>query len=364
MEKDTFNNVLSVILSCSDHLLESACSSAEVHEEAGQIRLAALRASELTSQLLAFSRQSIMQREHLDLNDLVATDVVMLRRLVSENIKLELTLHRRPLTVHADESMIAQVLLNLAVNARDAMPGGGRLLIATSERVVAIGEPPPSPDAAPGRYACVRVQDSGSGIPPEILPRIFEPFFTTKQIGKGTGLGLATVFGIVRQHGGWITVESDPGRGATFSVFLPLVALPEAALDPGVPGPLPRGTETILLVEDEEQVRLVTRLLLSRHGYRVLEAGHGPAALEIWRQEPGRIDLLLTDLVMPEGLTGQELAAKLQAEAPTLKVVFTTGYSTELAGHDLALPAHQNFLQKPFASDTLLATVRHVLDAR
>ncbi len=360
-----FNNILTAVILRAELAGLHPEVSADSRETLAEIGRLGHRAARLTRQLLAFSRKSIMQREDLNLSDVVAADATMLRRMVGENIRLELRLLPQPLPVFADEGMIGQVLLNLAINARDAMPRGGRLRIETSERLVTADEPRPDPAIAPGRYACVRVTDSGTGIAPEHLPKIFEPFFTTKAVGQGTGLGLATVFGIVRQHDGWIAVESPPGEGATFLVFLPLEVPLKTATETETPdlAPPARGTETILLVEDEEPVRRIFGLLLSGQGYTVFEAEHGPAALAIWQREKSKIDLLLTDLVMPEGMTGQELAARLQGESPTLKVIFTTGYSAEFAGRDLDLHARQNLLQKPYATTVLLATVRRVLDS-
>jgi CheY-like chemotaxis protein len=253
--------------------------------------------------------------------------------------------------------------MNLVVNARDAMPEGGRLFIETTEIMVTEAEAAACPDASPGRHVCLRVTDTGSGIAPEILARIFEPFFTTKAPGKGTGLGLATVFGIVKQHGGWLAVESAIGKGTTFQVFLAAskaAPSPEAAAEhPGPRG----GAETILLVEDDSAVRLLTRSLLERHGYQVLEAAHGVEALEIWEQQRDKIQLLFTDLVMPEGISGHELAARLRTRNPQLRVIFASGYSGDIAGRELCLQAGQNFIQKPASPYQLLETVRRCLDS-
>ena len=358
-----FNNILTAIILHTELASTHPVLPAEVAETLRAIRSASDRAALLTNQLLLFSRQQVMQLRHFNFSAAVTTSAKLLWRLLGEDVRLELSLHPRPLPVYADEGMIGQVLLNLAVNARDAMPRGGLLLLETTERVVSAEEAQLHPDTAPGRYACLRVQDTGQGIAPEVLPHIFEPFFTTKDVGKGTGLGLATVFGVVHQHRGWIAVESKLAEGTTFSVFLPLVAPPGEVEEPKSAVALHRGSETILLVEDESGVRYTVRALLERHGYRVLVAEHGAAALALWQLEHGKIDLLLTDLVMPGGLGGGELATQLQAELPALKVIVMTGYSVDFAGRDLKLPARQNFLQKPFAPDVLLTTVRAVLDA-
>ena len=227
--------------------------------------------------------------------------------------------------------------LELVVNARDAMPEGGRLIIETEGKNFSEDEADSIPDASPGPYVCLRVTDTGTGISPEHRARIFEPFFTTKALGKGTGLGLATVFGIVKQHGGALKFESQVGRGTTFYIFLRATQDVGKPADDAVKQQPVGGTETVLLVEDEPTVRMLTRVVLERAGYRVVEATHGLEALKIWDQHQGKIQLLLTDIVMPEGMSGRELTARLQAENPALKVLFTSGYSADIAGRELAL---------------------------
>jgi CheY-like chemotaxis protein len=244
------------------------------------------------------------------------------------------------------------------------MPRGGQLDLETAEKTLDDAQAQLISGACPGRFVRLKVSDSGCGIPPENLPRIFEPFFTTKEPGKGTGLGLATVFGIVKQHNGWLQVRSEVGRGTTFEVFFPASETPPATAPvPTEKSQLPGGSETILLVEDEQAVRTLTRIVLERYGYTVVEAADGVAALDVWAQNESRVALLLTDMVMPEGVNGQELAAKLQAEKPELKVIICSGYSTELAGRELTLRPGQSFLQKPFPPDQLLEAVRKLLDA-
>lgn len=356
-----FNNLLTAILgysSMADHLLDE---KHRVRDYITEITKAAERAASLTRQLLAFSRRQIMQPKHIDLNDVVTNVVNMLQRLVGEHISMRLNLHPEKLITHADAGMIDQVLLNLAVNARDAMPNGGELIISTSARHVTSHS---GLDLAPGDYVSLAVTDTGLGIPDHNLAKIFDPFFTTKETGKGTGLGLATVFGIVKQHQGAITVTSEVAKGTTFEVLIPVGRPESGKLRKEVVNQFPKGgTETILVVEDEPAVRGLTKSVLEEHGYEVLEAGDGIEAVDLWAKHQSRVHLLLTDIVMPAGISGLELAAKLQVSKPELRVIFTSGYSADLAGKDLDLQEGQNFLEKPSRPDQLLATVRRCLDS-
>jgi PAS domain S-box-containing protein len=357
-----FNNILtSILMQVELGAMEDNVSPA-ILDGLQQIRSDAERAASLTRQLLLFSRRQIMQSRDLDLNEIVTSLSKMLQRIIGEDVRLQLILHPAPLLTHADGGMLDQVAMNLAVNARDAMPHGGRLTIETSEKIVDETCAKLQSDIAPGRYVCLSVSDTGGGIPPDVLPRIFEPFFTTKEPGKGTGLGLATVFGIVKQHRGWLAVDSTPGQGTTFKIFLPAlagtVAAAPAAGRPKVNG----GSETILLVEDEASVRKTTRTILARHGYTVLTAAAGDEAVELWGQHGGAVALLLTDLVMPGGMTGQQLARRLVAGQPKLKIIYTSGYSADIAGKEISFQGHENFLQKPFRSEELLKLVRNCLD--
>jgi CheY-like chemotaxis protein len=302
----------------------------------------------------------------VDLNEQTTSLGKMLQRTLGEDIHLEWKLHPHPLRLHADPGMLDQVLMNLAINARDAMPEGGTLTIETSELVLDEAAARNQPGATPASYVCLAVRDTGAGIAPEVLPHIFEPFFTTKEPGKGTGLGLATVFGIVQQHRGWITVESAPGQGATFRVYL--TARPKGATaTPLVAGqattPNTRGAETVLVVEDEASVRTLMRTVLEGRGYTVLEAANGLEALERWQAHQPRIALLLTDLVMPGGLSGQQLGRRLRQERPGLKVLYLSGYSAEMAGRVPGLQPGERFMSKPFTSDQLLRAVREVLES-
>lgn len=356
-----FNNILSAMLMQAEMAASYEGLPPEVQEFLNDIQMSAERAASLTRQLLAFSRRQVMQVRLVDLNEVVTQLMRMLQRIVGEDIRMQLHLHSTPLFTKADPGMLDQVLMNLAVNARDAMLNGGQLVIETSQTTIVDGQA--DLELAAGRYNILSVRDTGCGIPPESLSRIFEPFFTTKEPGKGTGLGLATVFGIVKQHQGTVKVRSEVGAGARFDIFLPTA---EGGTHPQAgkaKGEKPRGgTETILVVEDEPSVRLLTRTVLERNGYRVREAANGVEASRVWDESAGRVDLLITDMVMPEGMTGRELAARLLERAPSLKVLFTSGYSSDLAGRELKLQEGQNFLQKPFPPNQLLETVRRLLD--
>jgi PAS domain S-box-containing protein len=357
-----FNNILTVIHGYGSLLLAAHPDGGDEQDAAREIVGACEKAANLTRQLLAFSRRQVMQPRRVNLNDVVTALARMMHRVLGADVVLELALEPRPLLTRADPGMLDQMLMNLMVNAREAMPGGGRLTIETGERHVATRVTTESGDLPSGHYVSVRVSDSGHGIHTADLPRIFEPFFTTKEPGKGTGLGLATVFGIVKQHAGNIQVSSTPGNGAVFEILLP--ALPEGvAPEEERPAVVPpRGTETIMVVEDEPGLKRLTRLLLERQGYRVLDAANGLEALRLWAEHRGAVDLLLTDIVMPEGVSGRELALQLQKEQPGLRVIFTSGYSADTAGRELSLQEGRDFLQKPFSRQQLLELVRDALD--
>jgi len=287
----------------------------------------------------------------------------MLRRILGEQVQMQLKYAAHPLLVHADPGMLDQVLMNLAVNSRDAMPKGGQLVIETSTAEFSEPTAAASPQVRPGAFVCLSVTDTGCGIPKDVLPRIFEPFFTTKDVGKGTGLGLATVFGIVQQHQGWVNVYSEVDRGTTFRIYLPRLITAANENEARLTLATSRGgNETILLVEDEVTLRISVRSALMRLGYRVLEAATGNEAIKVWHEHRHEIKLLLTDMVMPEGTNGRELAERLSAESPNLKVIYTSGYSTEVAGPDLQLEDGVNFLSKPFEAHKLARTIRAQLD--
>ena len=357
-----FNNILTVIQGNASILLEPGASPAEITDCSNQILTASERAANLTRQLLVFSRKQIMQTVNLELNEVLGGMTKMLRRILGEDIVLHSEFAPELPLVLADAGMIEQVLLNLAVNSRDAMPEGGRLTIATSARTLSVAEARQIPGASPGRCVCLSVTDTGCGIPPESMPRIFEPFFTTKDVGRGTGLGLATVHGIVKQHQGWIEVESEPGKGTTFHIRIPALEGPGAGeLSNPRTSDLPAGTETILIAEDEPSLRELVVNLLSRCGYKVFAAESGVAALKLWQEHKEQIQLLLTDMVMPGGLTGFSLAEKLHAEKPQLRVIYTSGYSTEIRKAS-RLGTGTNFLQKPYSPSALARLVRDSLD--
>ncbi len=355
-----FNNLLTAILGNAAFLLESLGPDDERAEEVREIQKAGQRAAALTSQLLAFSRRQMVEPRIINLNAIITDTSRMLQRLIGEDIELRLSLDGSLASVRADPGHIGQVLVNLAANARDAMPTGGRLTIETANVVLDESFHRRHPDVAPGEYVMMAVSDSGVGIPPEIRDRIFEPFFTTKEVGRGTGLGLSVVYGIVHQNDGHIVVESEPGRGARFEIYLPSVPAPAVASGPGPEG-FPRGgDETILLVEDEEVVREVAARILRSQGYTVLEATNGEEALRRCDEHRGPLHLLLTDVVMPQ-MGGQELARRVMALRPDVRVLYTSGYSDTVMLRQ-EWEAHGVFLQKPFAVRELLGKVREVLD--
>jgi len=358
-----FNNILGVIQGHTDMILGGMVEGREVEESLKQIGAAGKRAANLTRQLLAFSRKQEMESQDVNLNEVVNGISKMLERLLGAPIALEFVPAPSLPAVSSDVGMIEQVLLNLAVNARDAMSSGGRLTIRTAARTISENEAQRNPEARAGSFVCLSVSDTGCGIATEILPRIFEPFFTTKAAGKGTGLGLATVYGIVKQHQGWIEVESRVGQGTRFDTFLPASSKPATAKAQPVASAATRGgRETILLAEDEPALRRLAARVLQNLGYEVLEAGSGVEAIQVWEQYGRKVDLLLTDLVMPDGLTGRELAKKMQSKESTLKVIYTSGYSPETAETAFVFREGTNFLQKPYHPRKLAETVRSCLD--
>jgi two-component system cell cycle sensor histidine kinase/response regulator CckA len=357
-----FNNLLTVIRGNAGILVEDLADQEEHCRSLEEILAASERASSLTAQLLAFSRQKPMQMSVFEGNRGVESSARLLKRLIGEDVTLETRLCDPSPHIRADQAMLEQILLNLAVNGRDAMPHGGVLTLTTRVVPVATEVAALHGRCLEGDYFSIEVADTGSGIDPGHLPRLFEPFFTTKDVGKGTGLGLATVFGIVEEHGGWVTVDSRLGEGSRFTVWLPCQTRPEIETTHTWRDLAPRGDETILLAEDEELVRLVAHRLLTRHGYRVIAANSGRHALEIWRERADEIDLLLTDIVMPEGVSGTDLAQRLRSERPDLKVIYTSGYAAEIFRGEVEFPEAAVFIPKPYDGEELLGTLRSVLD--
>ena len=358
-----FNNILTVIQMQAGLLRSMGNLSAEQSELADDIRGAVQRAVGLTRQLLLFSRTEVLQPRDLDLNQNVNEMTKMLKRILGENITVQLNLAARPMLLHADAGMMDQVLMNLAVNARDAMLNGGQLVIETAGAEFDTDTAPQTAQARPGSFVRLSVSDNGCGIPPENLAKIFEPFFTTKGAGKGTGLGLATVLGIAQQHQGWVNVQSELGHGTTFTVYLPrLSESHDTKIIKSLPAAAPTGHETILLVEDEPALRTMIGKTLNRLGYRVLQASTGFKALEVWKEHPANIHLLLTDLMMPDGMTGKELGERLFQENPKLKVVYMSGHGADILAEGFPLQEGVNFLQKPFQLQQLAQTIRQGLD--
>jgi PAS domain S-box-containing protein len=357
-----FNNMLTAILGFSELLLRTQPRDDPGREYVEEIYRAGERAATLTRQLLAFSRKQVLLPRVLDLNAVVLNMDRMLRRVLGEDITLETDLDPELRPIKADPGQVEQVLLNLAVNARDAMPQGGRIRIVTANAELSEAEARAHPEVQPGPYVLLAVTDTGCGMDEATQARIFEPFFTTKEPGKGTGLGLAMVYGIVKQSGGHISVRSAPGEGSTFEVYLPCVAAASPPADAPPAGPPPRGTETVLLVEDEEAVRTLACQTLEQNGYTVLVAPDGTRAVQLAQQYAGPIHLLVTDVVMPS-LGGRELANHLTATRSGLRVLYISGYADDaIFRHGLLSPGVA-FLQKPFSPDALALKVREVLDA-
>jgi|AMFO01.1.fsa_nt_gi PAS domain S-box len=359
-----FNNILQAMTGHLELLERELGPRDACRRHLVELRAAADRAAQLTRQLLAFSRRQVLEPRNLDLNELVSGVLTMLHRLIGEDLQLDFEPAARRLTVWADPGQLQQVLLNLVVNARDATPPGGQIRIATREEAADEEFRQLRPWARAPRYAAVAVSDTGVGIPEDIRSRIFEPFFTTKETGKGTGLGLSTAYGIVSQHGGAIEVESEPGTGSTFTVFLPLAAGEvEEAPVPAPRDEAPGGGETILLAEDDPAVRGVVAETLRSAGYTVLEAADGPHAVRLFDEHPERVALALLDVVMP-GMNGREVEARLRRRRPGLPVLFSSGYS-ENALHDrFVLDGNVELIRKPYSVKELLARIRDVLDRR
>jgi two-component system, cell cycle sensor histidine kinase and response regulator CckA len=354
-----FNNLLTVISGYTEILLRRLGRQGEGSREIAEVSKAADRAARLTRQLLAYSRKQVLEERALDLNDIVTETHTMLARVIGENIEFSTTLGENLGSISADAGQIEQIIMNLVVNARDAMPELGKLLLETSNATVTDVSPDRGPDA-PGDYVVLAVTDTGAGMDDATVSRIFEPFFTTKERGAGTGLGLATVYGIVKQSGGHIDVESEPGVGTTFRLYFPRVAE-----EPGAFSPKPAderslmGSETVLLVEDEEALRDLAKEMLETYEYTVLLASNGTAALELVQNHPDPIDLLMTDLLMPK-MGGIELAKQLSVLRPKMKILYTSGYND--SGGSLERVKGAQYLQKPYSMEELARTLRELLD--
>jgi signal transduction histidine kinase len=358
-----FNNMMTAVIGFSHFVLARLEEAHPLRSHVEEIKRAGERASALTSQLLAFSRKQVLQPRVLDLNEVVNEVEKLLQRLIGEDIELVSVLDPGLEPVGADPGQLEQVIMNLALNARDAMTTGGKLTIETANVELDEHHAASHFDVEPGAYVLLAVSDTGVGMDAETQARIFEPFFTTKEQGKGTGLGLATVFGIVKQSGGDVFVYSEPGRGTTFKIYLPRVQAPVERLEPrATPETPPRGSETILLVEDEEMVRNLEREVLEAQGYRVLEARNARHALELAQEHAGAIHLLVTDVVMPE-LSGRELAEQLVALRPDSKVLYTSGYADDAIVRHGVLEPGIAFLPKPLTPASLAHKVREVLDS-
>ena len=353
-----FNNLLTVIQGHAEMVMGEPNLPAPIIESMEIVCGASQRAANLTRQLCTFSRQQAMQSKPLNLNQTASDFTKMVKHLVSDNIDLKYNFAAHLPPISADVTMIEQVVMNLVVNARDAMARGGTLVIGTHAAEITESYLQTCPEARVGEFVCLTVSDTGCGMDAATQVRVFEPFFTTKAFGAGTGLGLATVYGIAKQHGGWVELKSEVGKGTTFKIFFPAGKDPKSAQAGSKDAARVKDKETILLVEDEPQVGNLVRHILQRQGYRVLYASGGIEALQMWNENRDDIDLLLTDMVMPAGMSGRELAMNLTALKPDLKIIYTTGYSKEVTGQDLDLTEGLNFLPKPHSPPKLLETIR------
>jgi two-component system, cell cycle sensor histidine kinase and response regulator CckA len=363
-----FNNILTVILGNTSTQLRNPRLDKKLTCSLTQVQRAAERATGLTRQLLAYSRKQIIQRRPLALNEVVEQTVAMLRRLIGEHIALDMQLAPDLPPIFADPSNVEQVIMNLALNARDAMPDGGKLTLATTRVEIDKASRERNPESQLGPYICLAVKDTGYGMDAATVGRIFEPFFTTKDPGRGTGMGLATVYGVLKQHGGWIEVDTAPRRGTTIRTFFPLSKegfVAASAKSESLPTEsTPINDTTILVVEDEEMLREFVSEALGTLGYHVLSAANGRDALNVWAEHRDKIDLLLTDVVMPESISGRQLAHTLIRDKPNLKVIFTSGYSSELFGSEFEREKEHLFLAKPYLPDRLAQTVAMHLQSR
>jgi len=359
-----FNNLLTIIQGHASLHINRGHVPGDINASLHQINTAAERAADLTRKLLTFSRRGMVRPKVLDLRETVGGLGRMLRRLLGEQISLHTEFPDELPCIMADATSIEQVLMNLTLNSRDAMPDGGTITITAESVTVDAATPQRSPDARPGTFVCLHVIDTGTGMDEATLSRIFEPFFTTKGLNKGTGMGLATVYGIVQQHEGWIEVDTSPGKGSTFSVFLPTTESPkeqEEAIEPVSKSD--HGSHTIFVVEDDEAVRSLVVEILESYHYNVISEETGDAAIARWPEIRGRVDLLLTDMVMPGKANGLDVARHCQGDDPDLKVIYTSGYSGELFSSNVKLQEGVNYLPKPYLTSTLTAIIRKALES-
>jgi signal transduction histidine kinase/CheY-like chemotaxis protein len=358
-----FNNLLTVINGYGDLLLRKLRKDDPLREQVAEIRQAGEQGAALTKQLLTFSREQILEPKPVDLNDVINQSQSMLQTLVGEDVEVETSLSLVLGLVMSDPGRLNQVLMNLAANSRDAMPHGGKFTIRTANVDISEVETAARLGLTPGRFVLLQVSDTGNGIPKEVQGRIFDPFFTTKDRGKGTGLGLATVYGIVRLSGGAISFRSESGRGTTFDVFLPRVqaSVQDAAGETSAPESL-RGMGTVLVVDDRPEVRRMAVAALQDSGYQVLEATEGPEALQVAKDYSGPVHLLLTDVIMPH-MTGKELAERLKQSRPEIKVLYMSGYAADVLSSRGSLDPGESYIAKPFSLDSLLAKVREILSS-
>ncbi len=354
-----FNNILTIIQGHLSLLLATREFEESTRAALAETLTASGRAATLTRQLLAFSRKQLFRPAPFDLNDLIEQQSSMLKRLIGEHIEVDRECQSDLPPIMADAPSLEQVITNLVINARDAMPQGGRLRIATGLMEISAARAAQNPEAREGRFVRFSVTDTGHGMDEATRERIFEPFFTTREVGKGTGMGLATVYGIVKQHEGWIEVFSDPGKGATFFIYLPVSGVKPAGANPA-PGMIGGVKFTVLLVEDEPAVRSVMRQLLKHCGCHVIEAGDAREGYARWSEHKAQIDLLVTDIVMPGGATGHDLARQLLDERPDLRVIYSSGYSADLFQQGSDLVPGRNFLPKPYDADSVFKLIKRV----
>jgi signal transduction histidine kinase len=358
-----FNNNLTPIFGICGILKKELDKENSIYQDIVDIQDSADRCASLVRQLMAFSRKQVLEPVILNLNDIVCNMEKMLKRIIGEDIKLEKSLEKDLCNIKADAGQVEQIIANIVVNARDAMPQGGTLKIETKNEDVDVQFAKEHIEFQPGKFCLLQISDTGTGIGKSTIEHIFDPFFTTKERGKGTGLGLSTVYGIVKQSGGNILVESEPGKGTTFKVYLPLVETESkpAGKPVDVKDKSFGGSETILIVEDEDAVRKVTKRMLKDLGYKVLDASGGEEALMICDRQKGKIHLLLTDVVMP-GMDGKDLAGFAAQKYPDLKIIFISGYTDEALSHHGGMSSEVDFLQKPFQVEKLAKKIRETLD--